>query len=93
MNRKANPWISLAALVLLGGILLAVCCSCATVDAGEVTYHNRFEVTHFEIADARTIRIITDTETGVEYLLIGTGQGYGLTVLQPGTAETEGAGE
>ncbi len=93
MNRKANPWVSLAAIALLAVILVAVCSGCEPVEAAEVTYYNRFEVSHFEMIDARMIRIITDTKTGVQYLLIGGSQGYGLTVLQPGTAETEEANQ
>lgn len=90
MNRKANPWVSLAALALLAVILVAVCGGCTPIEAS-VEKPNRFKVTHIEIADTRTVRIITDTKTGVEYLLVGTGQGCGLTVLQPGTTETEEA--
>lgn len=93
MNRKGNPWVSLAALTLLAIILVTVCSGCKPVEASEVTYYNRFEVSHWEMIDSRIIRIIEDTETGVQYLLIGTSQGVGLTVLQPGDTETEEASQ
>lgn len=92
MNKKGNPWVSLAALVLLGIILVAVCSSCRGeyVTAAEPE-PPRFEVTYYHNSELE-YRVITDTETGVQYLLIGDstgyGIGYGLTVLQPGNAET-----
>lgn len=92
MNRKANPFVSLIALVLMAAILLAVLCNCepAETSAAEPA---RFKLTHKENTGGWIIRIFTDTETGAQYLLVGDstgyGEGYGLTVLQPGTAEPE----
>lgn len=90
MNRKANPWVSLAALVLIVVSLVSLCC------CGEPTNANaaeptsaRFEITHSELVGGTRVKIITDTETGTQYLIIGASQGYGLTVLQP-TPETGG---
>lgn len=92
MNRKANPFVSMVALVLMAVILLAVLCGCDPVEASAAE-PARFKLTHKENTDEWQIRIFTDTETGAQYLLVGDsngyGAGYGLTVLQPGTAESE----
>lgn len=95
MNRKANPFVSLVALVLMAVILLAVLCGCDPVEASEEEPgRERFEITYEDnLIGPVMVRIISDTETGVQYLLIGKGSGYGLTVLQPGDAEAEEVGE
>lgn len=96
MNRKANPWVSLAAMALLAVILVTVLCGCEPVEAS-AEEPNRFTVTHEDRAGGWVIRIFTDTETGAQYLLVGDstgyGLGYGLTVLQPGDTETEEASQ
>lgn len=109
MNRKANPWVSLAALALLAVILVAVCSGCEPVEASTGTTETttaaetytaaRFKTGHYQIIPGTIrdlgveYRIITDTATGVQYLLITNDYGVGLTVLQPGTAETEEANQ
>ena len=88
--------MSLAAIALLTVILMIVVCGCEEVDASIVN-PNRFKVTHKEKTGGREIEIFTDTETGVQYLLVGDSSGYGigcgLTVLQPGAPETEEANQ
>ena len=96
MNRKANPWVSLEAIALLAIILATVCSGCEPVEASAEA-PKRFTVTHKENTAGWIVRIFTDTETGVQYLLVGDSSGYGigcgLTALQPGTAETEEANQ
>lgn len=91
MNRKANPWVSLAAIVLIVVSLVGLCCCGEPTNANaEEPTSARFEVTHSEWLGGTRVKIVTDTETGTQYLLIGVGQGAGLTVLQPADKETEG---
>lgn len=93
MNRKYNPWVSLLALVLLAVILVTICTGCAApaeaTEPGEPTEESRrFTVEKYApesssiFGDIYSIRVITDTETGVQYLAYIGGQGTGLTVLQ-----------
>lgn len=92
MNRKHNPIVALVALALLTVLLLCAGCN-STTEATEPKTSPRFIV---EVANAKTlgnyqhVDIITDTETGVQYIFIKSGNGGGLTVLQPAT-ETEEA--
>lgn len=96
MNRKHNPFVSLVALLLAAVILALTCTGCARsappAAAGtEINQPNRFDT---EYTQGNYIRIITDTETGVQYLVYtarangsGTGMGVGITVLQPAAEE------
>ena len=93
MNRKGNPWVSLAALALLAVILVTVLCGCESVEATGTEKPGRFEVVYHQPTPSCTFRIIEDTETGVQYLLTSCGYGGGLTVLQPGDTETEEASQ
>lgn len=81
MNRKHNPLVALAALVILATILVLICTGC-TAEAAE-TEKTPYR---FTVQDAgNRCHIITDTETGVQYLYFWYGScGGGLTVLQPG---------
>ena len=91
MNRKHNPWVSLVALLLLVTLLVAICTGCGPVEA------EAEEPARFAFDDAgRTFElwayVITDTETGVQYLYVDGADGGGLIVLQPAPAEIkEGA--
>ena len=87
MNRKHNPWVALVALLLLVTILVMACTGCAasaaasTTEEAETGNGPRFTT---ELAGLN-LRIITDNETGVQYLVYLYGSnGAGLTVLQPG---------
>lgn len=82
MTRKHNPLVALAALVILATILVLTCTGCTnteTPEPGEPAHR-------FTIEDVgNSCHIITDTETGVQYLYFWYGStGGGLTVLQPG---------
>lgn len=93
MNVKRNPWVSLAALALLAVILAVICSGCGSVDAttaDAVQETTRLEISYSDIVDGVILCIITDTETGAQYLMAGNSSGYGLTVLLPGAAEAEG---
>ena len=78
MNRKHNATVSLAALVLLATIL-ALCIGCTTAKEeapGRFTYEREF------LGDGRWQTIITDTDTGAEYLFYSDRGGAGLTKLE-----------
>lgn len=86
MNRKHNPWAALVGL-LLGLLLVIFCAGCASVDAtypGEPAEESgRFTIEHHTMTSSiYGVRIITDNETGVQYLVYTNGQGCGMTVLQ-----------
>lgn len=86
MQRKHNPLVSLAALVLLVLLLVATCTGCAApAEAAEIAETEpgnwrRFTTEHC----GGGCSIITDTQTGVQYLYHASGYGGGLTVLQDG---------
>ena len=85
MRQKHNPWLSLVALLLLALILAWVCTGCATQAEAEDTTLVRFTVEYFNDG----CRIITDNETGVQYLYVAYiskvyGTGVGVCKLEPG---------
>ena len=41
MNRKYNPWLSLAALILLVVFLLTTCTGCSSITYAEATYEKK----------------------------------------------------
>lgn len=86
MNRKHNPWISLVALLLLFTLLVTVCTGCGATEA-EAEEPDRFTVEN--VVDTITVSayVLTDKETGVQYLYVDGGDGGGLIVLQPAPAE------
>lgn len=85
MNRKHNPMVSLAALLLLATILVWICAGCTDAQAA-ATY--RFTEEFAGHGGQAQLYIITDTETGQQYILverIGTnGNAVDLTPLLPG---------
>ena len=86
MNRKHNPMVSLAALVLLGVILALACAGCKAEDPAAMEPKEtmpRFAIEE-QFLSPGWLYIITDTETGVQYLAIHKSQGIGLTQLLPG---------
>lgn len=86
MNRKHNPLLSLIAMALLLVILLTAC-TAHEMDPTAATEDEpapRFTVERIDSTGSGTCYIITDTETGVQYLYFTKGYGGGLTVLQPG---------
>ena len=85
MNRKHNPWISLVALLLLVTLLVTVCTGCDAVQAEEE--HDRFTVEWVGGNNIASTYILTDKETGAQYLYVSGGYGGDLTVLQPAPAE------
>lgn len=81
MNLKYNPFVSLVAALLLAVILVLTCTGChntAEADATEETTPPRFTV---EKAD-QGIRIITDNETGAQYIAYIYNGTCGLTKLE-----------
>ena len=88
MNRKHNPLVSVVALLLLAVILVLVCAvsaGCAATDQED--HSDRITFTDAGSgSNAKYAYILTDTETGVQYLLVKTPTGTALTVLQPGEA-------
>lgn len=92
MNRKHNPWVSLVALLLLVTLLVFICTGCGVLPA-EAEEPARFTAEKVDCAGGGLYAyVITDEETGVQYLYIGSSHSAGLTVLQPAPAEIkEGA--
>lgn len=93
MNRKHNPMLSLAALVLLAVILALACTGCTPTEKAETPEPMEPQETtetlpRFTVETQNTvygsIQIITDNETGVQYLFYKFGYGGGLTQLLPG---------
>lgn len=82
MNRKHNPMVALVALLLL--VLLLLCAGCSAPAAAEEPETSpRFIVEHHWTDREGLVRVVTDTETGVQYLWYFDG----LTVLQPAPEE------
>lgn len=80
MNRKFNPVLSVVALVLLAAILLLICSGCGTTTEAA---NNRFTSENAgKLQDIGFFYIITDTQTGVQYLLADIPNGGGLTKLE-----------
>ena len=90
MNRKHNPMVALVALLLLALLLLLAGCS-APAAAEEPESSPRFIIEYAEndTPEAYGVRIITDTETGTQYLYVKCANSGGLTVLQPAPEEVE----
>lgn len=81
MNRKYNPWLSLVALLLLALILTLTCTGCTARASWGNTEDDtppRFSVEYAGV----NIRIITDNETGVQYIAYLFNSGCGLTKLE-----------
>lgn len=87
MNRKHNPLVALTALILLATILVLACTGCsnetAAAGAEETTPRFTWELCTSNVMSGRNY-IITDNETGVQYLVVWTSKGCGLTMLQDG---------
>ena len=90
MNRKNNPWISLIALLLLATILTWICSGCERHGAygmQAVEAESRFTVENHDVymnefGSIGFASIITDNETGTQYLYYRYGSGSGLTKLE-----------
>lgn len=78
MRRKHNPRVALVALLLLAFIMTWICGGCAVQAEAAENYYARF-TTDFA---GTNIRIITDNETGVQYLAYGNTYGLGITKLE-----------
>ena len=87
MSRKHNPIVALVALILM--ILLVLACTgceeeeAEAAEAAEPTRFTNEAVTRGGGSGWKDLYIITDTETGVQYLYVDDYRAGGLTVLQP----------
>lgn len=86
MRRKNNPWVSLVALLLLVTLLVAVCTGCGATQA-EAEEPDRFTIEEAGYKSGLIAYIITDNETGVQYLFIDGYMCGSLTVLHPAPTE------
>lgn len=86
MRRKHNPWVALVALLLLVTLLVTVCTGCNATEA-EAEETERFTIENVGGIMCAYAYILTDNETGVQYLYVNGGEGGGLIVLQPAPAE------
>lgn len=91
MNRKHNPLVSLAALLLLVTILVLACTGCTCdgcyiceAEAAEAPTEDRFTCERVCSTSGPICYIITDTYTGVQYLYCQEHTAAGLCVLQDG---------
>ena len=83
MNRKSNPWVALVALILLLAVIVCTCTGCIDTEGAAETSPDRFAVEYVDLDEFDRVRIITDTETGVQYLLVYSNRGLGITPLLP----------
>ena len=90
MRRKHNPWVSLVALLLLVTLLVTVCTGCG-VKPAEAEEPDRFTFEDAGYGRDLYAYVITDNETGVQYLFVDGSYCGSMTVLQPAPAE-EGGG-
>lgn len=81
MRFKYNPWVSMVALLLLAAILVLVCTGCTTEAEAATTPRFTSEYAGW-IKSVGGLYIITDTETGTQYLLADVPNGAGLTKLE-----------
>ena len=87
MRRKHNPYVALVALLLLALIVSWICSGChaevaAATEPTEPTY--RFAVDNAPTSGTYAAYIITDTETGVQYLFFRNGYCGGICKLEVG---------
>ena len=88
MNKTHNPVVSLVGLILAAIIVLLTCSGCAAAAAAESP--ERFDFVHAEEYGNTKLKIITDTKTGVQYLVYidgsraSNGRGVGITPLLTG---------
>lgn len=75
MNRKHNPKMALVALVLLLDIILLVLCSCSPAEAAAAGTKPAPRFTAEYAGNG--CEIITDNETGVQYLAYEIASNYG----------------
>ena len=81
MRFKYNPWVSLVAALLLATILVLTCTGCS--NTAEADTPARFQVEDTGTRNGLKIYIITDTETGVQYMFVSGNNGRGaLTKLE-----------
>lgn len=83
MRRKSNTWVALVALIPLLVLVVCTCTGCGgnTAEAEDTT-GERFEVETVGESFGGQVAIITDTETGVQYLWVKSGYAGGLTKLE-----------
>jgi hypothetical protein len=88
MNRKHNPYVAIVALLLLTIVVAWICggCYAERTEVTEVTEVSeptrRFTVEAQPVSGIYVIQIITDTETGVQYLFYRNLEGAGLCKLE-----------
>lgn len=72
MRFKYNPWVSMVAALLLAAILVLTCTGCSNTAEAAITVETTTEETtppRFTVERAGpNIKIITDNETGVQYI-------------------------
>lgn len=81
MRFKYNPWVSLLAGLVLTTIIVLLCSGCGITAEAEAP--SRFTSEYAGSVDGSGILyIITDTETGAQYLLADVAYGGALTKLE-----------
>ena len=81
MRFKYNPWVSIVAVILLAAILVLTCTGCVTETEAATPTRLTTEWAGFVPTGGQLV-IITDTETGVQYLLAAVNEGTALIKLE-----------
>lgn len=80
--------ILLISLILQLAILTTVCFGCGYAQA-ETKKSDRFTCEEYIKSSDKVVSVITDTETGVQYLLVDVPYGGCMVMLQPAQTEKE----
>lgn len=68
MRRRFDPWVSLLAILTLVSIVILLFCNGCTTSA-EAKAPARFTMEQVSGSATRPVFVITDTETGAQYLM------------------------
>ena len=75
-----RSWVSMVALLLLAAILVLACTGCLA--EAEAATPSRFQIEEAGYGELLYAYIITDTETGVQYMFVDGHSCGGLTKLE-----------
>ena len=83
MNRKHNPFVALVALILLAVVVVCICAGCTAEASAECGHRFSIKLTEIHSGPGGgMVQIITDTETGAQYMFYKFNNAGGLTKLE-----------